>query len=607
MVTGGDEQQRYQKYRQQLHQARIKDAKKTGGTAGTQAGAKTKGQIKGGDLFTRKGQPESIPKKGQAGSKTAGRIKGDDVFQREQPQPSQPQKDPTLKDKARDTARTGAATVEKGAAAVETGAATVEKGAATVETGAATVETAAKGTETAAQGAEALAKGVGAASKATGAASTAALEAGEALSATGLGSIIGVPLAALGGAGAAASKGTEAAATAGGAAAKSVKEGAKVVGEGAKDVKEGAKEVKEGAQKVKEGARDVKEQAGDVKDALGGDEEQDQEELPEETRDRIRKIRLSGARMRLSDARDRTQEKGLSPTRFEMGRKHFGVADPDRPDELTRTPGDGTRDLFDAGEQDMKRKAALRTARMAERVGGKKFADKLRQGVASPAALKGGQLGDLPRGGVQTKDTAKQPDAGADAAQQMQDDITMRHKLAQIMMTRQRKQQLAQQKSQKEQKAIEEQRAEVKQTMKAGFRRGIIYIVDLVAAALDLSSGFISFLVDMFVYMFSLGWLNLEMFYGKWIAKGKSRYISPISWAPFKMPVDKDAFMLQGLILMADLALMTAFAVVTVGTFCVLHDYMLLVTDPLLVANSLANGGGKMCLGGILGSLVSGI
>jgi hypothetical protein len=144
------------------------------------------------------------------------------------------------------------------------------------------------------------------------------------------------------------------------------------------------------------------------------------------------------------------------------------------------------------------------------------------------------------------------------------------------------------------QKETEETQEFVKKEAKAAAKRGAIAVVDLIAAALDISSAGLSFLVDFFIYMFTLGWLNLEMIYGTHIAKKKSKYISPISWAPIPMPVDKDAIILQAFIITADILLLIA--VVSLGFFamCILHDITMVVSQTGTVIGS---GGSNLCLG----------
>lgn len=168
-------------------------------------------------------------------------------------------------------------------------------------------------------------------------------------------------------------------------------------------------------------------------------------------------------------------------------------------------------------------------------------------------------------------------------AQYLSKTLVTRNQLAQQNATQAQKQ-----------KETEETREFVKKEAKAAARRGAIAIVDLIAAALDISSAGLSFLVDFFIYIFTLGWLNLEMIYGTHIAKKKSKYISPISWAPIPMPVDKDAIILQAFIVTADILILVA--VVSLGFFamCILHDITMIVSQTGTVIGS---GGSNLCLG----------
>ncbi|MBI4714217.1 hypothetical protein HY771_03475 [Candidatus Uhrbacteria bacterium] len=83
--------------------------------------------------------------------------------------------------------------------------------------------------------------------------------------------------------------------------------------------------------------------------------------------------------------------------------------------------------------------------------------------------------------------------------------------------------------------------------------RAIAFAANHIAGALELSTGGTAFVVTWLVRLITLGWLNVEMFYGRWIAKGKSKVIAPIAWDPFPMPIDKDANILQALVIIADI------------------------------------------------------
>ena len=95
----------------------------------------------------------------------------------------------------------------------------------------------------------------------------------------------------------------------------------------------------------------------------------------------------------------------------------------------------------------------------------------------------------------------------------------------------------------------------VKRNAKASFKRGMIWLANTIAVSLDLGTMGIALIVDFAVYSFTFGYLNTEMVYGRWIAKGKHPLIGPISWAPIPMPIDKDAKILQGALIMLNIIL----------------------------------------------------
>jgi len=567
---GGDDKSRYEKNRLHQQQAKINAAKKAAGPqAGQAAGAKTAGRIKGGDLFNRSTSPPANlgnqqQPPGQAAQKEAAKTTPEDVANR--------------------TARAAASTVE-------TGAATVEKGAQAAEGAAAVAQGAAKGTEAAAKGAQVASKGIGAVSEATGAASKGVMSAGQALSSTGLGAIVGVPLMALGGAGSAASAGGKAAAKGGEAAAKGVEKGAKAAGEGAKKVKEGAK-------KVKEGAKNVKEQAGQAKDGLDqmhkenkdgklaqarGDMEGTDAGLLNAQKSRI-KDQSVGSQISNAKAGIKEHSVGSQIANTKAGIKNQSVGS-----QVGGMSGgiQNKQTRPDNHEEAMKRKAALYGSRLTNKLGATKLATSLGEGSRQQLGNNAntGQSQTLGRGGQ--NDSIRERLSGQIQAKQ-----------------RQKQEAEAQKKNDSEGDSKQDQ---IKKDAKAGMRRGMVYLVDLLAGGLDMGTGGLSFFIDIFMYGFSLGWLNLEMFYGLHLAKGKSRYISPISWAPFKIPVDEKAYMLQIAILTADLALFTALSVITFGGVCFMHDYLKLLVTPFDFAAAALAGGDGLCFGAIISSVLTGL
>lgn len=159
--------------------------------------------------------------------------------------------------------------------------------------------------------------------------------------------------------------------------------------------------------------------------------------------------------------------------------------------------------------------------------------------------------------------------------------------------------------SSQEQDETSKMREHVKKETKAAARRGIVYVVDTIAAAIDVGSIGVSLIVDFFVYMFSLGWLNLEMIYGTYIAKKKSKYVSPISWAPIPGidKIDKDAYFLQGFIIAADIMVI----VVGFGLFsfimCIMYDYVTIMSFSGAL-EAMTSSGANLCTGSLASKLI---
>ncbi|MEK7620313.1 MAG: hypothetical protein AAB413_03705 [Patescibacteria group bacterium] len=162
------------------------------------------------------------------------------------------------------------------------------------------------------------------------------------------------------------------------------------------------------------------------------------------------------------------------------------------------------------------------------------------------------------------------------------------------------------QKTEQADEQTQQQREEVKKVAKATMRRGVMYVINLLASALDLGTSGIAFIVTFFLHLFTLGWLNLEMIYGKYFAKGKSKFVDPISWDPIPMAIDKEALILQGFVVAADIALGVAILVLSFGGFCLVHDFVKVtssITEAALIGSSLARGeSGGLCLSGIITS-----
>ena len=99
---------------------------------------------------------------------------------------------------------------------------------------------------------------------------------------------------------------------------------------------------------------------------------------------------------------------------------------------------------------------------------------------------------------------------------------------------------------------------QIKQKTKAVVKRGILYLINLLSGALDLSSGFISTLITGIIYTMTFTIWNLQMFYGSylsgyWMTKKKSKYIDPLDWEP--LPIPLSPIILHIALLAADIAI----------------------------------------------------
>lgn len=144
----------------------------------------------------------------------------------------------------------------------------------------------------------------------------------------------------------------------------------------------------------------------------------------------------------------------------------------------------------------------------------------------------------------------------------------------------------------------------VKRKVEAAAKRGIIYAVDFVAGCFDLGSSGISFLIDFIFYIFTFGWLNLEMIYGRHFRKGKDLLISPISWDPIPVPVDPEAVILQGFLVMADLALLVVFGMLFLLGVCVIHDFSIFTESPYSLVMTLVTNSSDLCTGDIIKTML---
>lgn len=289
---------------------------------------------------------------------------------------------------------------------------------------------------------------------------------------------------------------------------------------------------------------------------------------------------------------------------FEIDRKTAGINDPDIKQELLVKDNDreqGIETLGERADQEMKRKAALFVRRLSPRLMDRRGLDpsQARTGVQAPFTSPEAQA-------AKRQVDSQIPESNQPRGTQDVDPITESKLRSMISNIQMRQQQARSPGAQDElerlkQEQIDRLRKAVKRKLEAAAKRGIIYIVDLLAGCLDLGTAGISTLVDILFYIFTFGWLNLEMFYGTHLRKGKDLLISPLSWDPIPMPVDPDAIILQGLLVAADITLIILIFGISIIGLCAGYDFVQFYTNPAdFVAGLVANGAGEACMGGII-------
>ncbi|MBI5793647.1 hypothetical protein HZA87_00975, partial [Candidatus Uhrbacteria bacterium] len=116
---------------------------------------------------------------------------------------------------------------------------------------------------------------------------------------------------------------------------------------------------------------------------------------------------------------------------------------------------------------------------------------------------------------IEKQEVKEEAEEEEEAAQWEQERASL---LRQMTRKQQIESQEGEQEEEKKSLAQKGKLAVVRFLIKRGMARGFIFLLNFIAAACDLSSAGISFIIDIFVYLFSFGWLNLEMIYGRYIA-----------------------------------------------------------------------------------------
>ena len=137
---------------------------------------------------------------------------------------------------------------------------------------------------------------------------------------------------------------------------------------------------------------------------------------------------------------------------------------------------------------------------------------------------------------------------------------------------------------------------EIKNKAKAGIERGVIYTVDLILGSVDASTFGVTFLVDMFLYLFTFGWLNVQLFYGTFLKGGNDPVIAPLTWDPIP-PILPDTY-LYGILIAIDIALIIGFVFAITTTVILIGIAYQVLYHP--IETIISNPGSLYWLPGIL-------
>ena len=126
--------------------------------------------------------------------------------------------------------------------------------------------------------------------------------------------------------------------------------------------------------------------------------------------------------------------------------------------------------------------------------------------------------------------------------------------------------------------AVQQSRAAFKKGSKVVIQRGIRFLLQGIMVAVDVGTAGVGILVTIIFQLVDLAWLNVEMVYGYYFAKGKSRIVSPLDWTP--LPIPLHPIFLHILVIFADIA------VFTIGTVFFLLGIMIVVAFVTVIATA---------------------
>lgn len=131
-------------------------------------------------------------------------------------------------------------------------------------------------------------------------------------------------------------------------------------------------------------------------------------------------------------------------------------------------------------------------------------------------------------------------------------------------------------KEEKEKRKQTKLQKEIKKKVEAGARRGAMYLVDFISSALNIGSSGVAFLIDWVFFAYSFAYLNLELFYGKYIMKGKDPFISEPSWDPLPLPLPNEY---------VDMGIIAADIILVILAFTAIAALIIIVAGAMALAD----------------------
>ena len=192
-----------------------------------------------------------------------------------------------------------------------------------------------------------------------------------------------------------------------------------------------------------------------------------------------------------------------------------------------------------------------------------------------------------------------------DATQENDESARKASLIANILVSEKEQREQKQDETEREQQDNED--TEKKQKTAKMITNGMLMGANTGAGALD-STG-VGFLLSFPVHLASLIKLfAVDMVYGIYIAKRKSKFIPPLSYAPIPLldKLDKYAIFYQSILIAAVFALALASIALGAGGACFLIDFVQFSEKPISTTIAAVSGGEGMCLGGII-SLILGL